>query len=352
MRILNLSIPFLLTFFLCSCADKEHLADKLYNEGYQHYSSKDFDKALVSFHEASSIYSGKRKGEVLMYIGSIMRQSNSYKKAIEYYTRSMDYLIEDQELLSMAMENTGRAYMEAQHYVLAEQYLIGAMKISLGSKSRQQKILNTLARNYKFKGELDKSLATFKRAANHSDKKGWVLNNIGNLFYELGQYDSAFIYFKEALQYKDDRIFTTYNNLAKTYKAQNILDSSYHYAKLSLIDENDQLHETLNLLTDLSLDLDNEKEALLYARQSLSLSKDKSIDRTQLEELSNYYQVQTALLIIKQKEQSRKFAVYSIAAGIVIIIITLMLIYMIKKYRGEGKEIAEFIKANKRFTKS
>ncbi len=115
-------------------------------------------------------------GDIPFLLGSIYIDRKEFDKAEKYLKEAVE-LIPYQPLVYLAL---GKLYIEKEEYLLAKE-------------------------------NLEKAVAM------NPDLKPGVLDTLGNLYYEFGEYEKAFRAFDEYLQYSDDKI-KTLTKLALCYK--------------------------------------------------------------------------------------------------------------------------------------
>ncbi len=121
-------------------------------------------------------------GDIPFLLGSILIDKKELDKAEKYLKEAVE-LIPYQPLVYLAL---GKLYIEKEDYVAAKENLERAISMS-------------------------------------PDLKPGVLDTLGNLYYEFGEYEKAFKAFEEYLQYSDDRI-KTLTKLALCYKEMGMIN--------------------------------------------------------------------------------------------------------------------------------
>ncbi len=157
-------------------------------------------------------------------------------------------------------------------------------------------ILNKLGTVYMENDKYDEALDTFFNllklceSHNQEDKKGDAYNNIGNIYYHLGDYDRALSYYRKALKFFTKGKRTgIYNNLALIYYETDSLEKSLEYytkALKELKGKGNELHMAIiyhnmalvyNLKKEFSKAIENLNLALEIFRK---LNKEKNIANT------------------------------------------------------------------------
>ncbi len=146
---------------------------------------------------------------------------------------------------SAALSAAGQAYRLTGNYVKAlELHRSGvAVAEQSGNKILIGFALNQMAHIYKDRLENEKALAIYRDAFQHFESNGstdiwYACMNIGIVYYNMGNYDSALYYSKEALKRINDAPWVgnqsaVYVNIASIYSQKNMPDSLNKYFTLA-----------------------------------------------------------------------------------------------------------------------
>ena len=188
----------------------------------------------------------------------------------------------------------------------------------LDDKKGQAISLNNIGEVYKDLGEKQKALKYFNEARllyiAEGDKKGQasVLNNIGEVYSALGKKQDALKYYKEALHLSraegdKKREATSLNNIGGIYSALGKKQDALHYYKLALHyyklalllrrAESDKKGEaiSLNNIGGIYSALGEKEEALKYYKQALPLRRAEGDKKGEANTLNNIGGVYSAL---------------------------------------------------------
>ncbi|QEI42976.1 Regulatory protein AfsR [Dolichospermum sp. UHCC 0315A] len=181
----------------------------------------------------------------------------------------------------------------------------------LDDKKGQAISLNNIGEVYKDLGEKQKALKYFNEARllyiAEGDKKGQasVLNNIGEVYSALGKKQDALKYYKEALHLSraegdKKREATSLNNIGRIYSALEKKQDALYYYKLALLlrrAESDKKGEaiSLNNIGGIYSALREKEEALKYYKQALPLRRAEGDKKGEANTLNNIGGVYSAL---------------------------------------------------------
>ncbi len=294
---MKLLVAVILLIFLCGheVLAQEDKALEYFTLGYDLQSNGNDEEALSNYLKAYSLYglnNPKMSAEVLVNIGLIFFNVQSYDKAIEYYqlaNKIYDPIkIYTFHNLGTSFSRQGK-YNEALDYfeknlALArdrdDQYQISKTYIEMGIVSYEAEDYEG-ARSY---AERVKS-----RAENDSQQPklyAAALNNIANSYYADKNYPLAKSKLLECLDVFTTRNIPYYrghalNNLAGTYKGLGNTDSSLYYFAQALevnqtVNDLDETQISLSELADIHESMGEKDSALYYTRRLVELYKSNS----------------------------------------------------------------------------
>ncbi|VXD16709.1 CHAT domain-containing tetratricopeptide repeat protein [Planktothrix paucivesiculata] len=214
-------------------------ADKLFNQGIQHFQVGQFQDASHCWQQALTLYRqlGNHQGEAqcLGNLGNSFYLQGNYEQAIEYHEQDMTLAREigDREGEAYSLNNLGRAYESQWKYQQAieyyEQSLLAAREI--GNWQVEATVLNNLGNTYNFQGKYQEAIESHRqflviaRKVNDSRWEITALNSLGTAYDSLGKYQQAIEMYDESLVIArniDDRLGQAYSlhNLASAYFSQ------------------------------------------------------------------------------------------------------------------------------------
>jgi tetratricopeptide (TPR) repeat protein len=194
---------------------------------------------------------GFAKEEVrsLDLIAAVFGITGNYPKALQLQLEALKKAeaIGEEKLAAIVLANIGNTYAYLGDDLLA----VGYTKKSLAiweSIHHQSNILNSLLNlgdSYEKLNRLDSALSYTNRTyalavqQKNAGLTGAALNNLGNIYSKLGQEAVAMQNYRLGIPYlmeeeNDDALCEAYLGMAALFQKQGSLDSSLHYAKLSL----------------------------------------------------------------------------------------------------------------------
>ena len=132
-------------------------------------------------------------------IGNIYIEKNKFDLSLDYYKRGLKISDElgDNSQIDRILNNIGTVYFEQANYDLALEYYIKSLKISQDNQeiSLMEISLDNIGQIYLIKGKYGEALNYLKKAYKirkafgYKNHRLWsTLNNIGYLYYKLGDY--------------------------------------------------------------------------------------------------------------------------------------------------------------------
>lgn len=136
-------------------------ADRLFQQGIQHYQSQQFHEALAFWNKALAIYLaiGDKTSEanILNNAGKIYTNLGEYPKAINFYQESLVIArrIGDKALEANILNNLGGVYRNLAEYSKAIEFYQQSLKIArlLENRSQEAVLLNNLGKVYESQGK-------------------------------------------------------------------------------------------------------------------------------------------------------------------------------------------------------
>lgn len=176
---------------------------------------------------------------------------------LNYITHTSDSLIkiaatyfeknQDKQRSMLAYYYLGRVNSDLQDALQAQEYYLKALEIGEDSKDYTLliKIYNNLGTLYAYQDINDMALPMYKKVLSYlelepdSVKTAFALRNIARIFSQTHQLDSAIIYYKQAIQYSQEKVRgAVLIDLGNLYyekndydNAKRYMDEAVHYAK-------------------------------------------------------------------------------------------------------------------------
>jgi two-component system, NarL family, sensor kinase len=237
-------------------------AHALNSVGITYWAKGSYDSAQQHIAQVGEIYKSlnNKKGEALSYsnLGLIFQNQGDYQKSLDYGLKGMRLLEElgDQSAIASAFLNVGNVYFLREEYREAKAYYFKSLAL---------------------KRELAKNVM------NQNIQK--TLGNIANVYQKLGNPDSAFYYFKQAIPHAKQagdlkNLCLAYTEIGLTFSNQKQYDSALHYYNLSLaiykegkfVNEFDRA-TLLQSISQTYLQMGQVQTALRYGEESLAVAQ-------------------------------------------------------------------------------
>lgn len=235
---------------------------------------------------------GDERNQVLgtINLGVLYLKYNAQDEALKYFLRSLELAEEfkHEELLNTIYNNIGIVYSSNKSPVKAIEYFEKALEISRRQNNQHRIAINLLNLSTEVRKKGDRSLALkYLRQSQailitHQDTlNGSVaLNNIGDIYYENKEYDSALLQYSQALKMSErmrDRYYKPeFNlNIGKTFFQLHRYDSAAHYLQESMKDltktgSTENIIEGYTWLSKLNQATGRTADALKYSQSSLA----------------------------------------------------------------------------------
>ena len=194
--------------------DRKAEADRLFNQGNQLYRSRQFEAALQSWEQSSTIYRAikdrRNEGNAVGSLGIAYYFLGKYDKAIEFQLQHLAILreIKDQSVEENAIRNIGLTYQKFGKYDKAIEFHLQSLEIARQIKDRQREgmALTNLGIAYFSLSKYDKAielhLQSLEIAREMKDQRdeGTVLGNLGIAYFSLGKYGKAIEFQLQSLE--------------------------------------------------------------------------------------------------------------------------------------------------------
>lgn len=228
--------------------------------------------------------------DALTSLGVVYYRQGRYVQAMDFLQRSQSIpgnVIQKGKLLSAQ----GLVYLELGEYRQALTSFQLAQGMQIGDISEENRNQIGLGEAHRYLGLYAQSLQILQqslRVAGDRTDRGQTLNAIGDVYFDLGEYESALDYYQQALALRQsigDRygMARTQNNLGRTYSKLGKLSQSLEFYQLALNLANSLGDEAgkVNALNSLGLiygETGKNDQALNYFQQALG---GKNIGRIQ-----------------------------------------------------------------------
>ncbi|CCH02887.1 histidine kinase [Fibrella aestuarina BUZ 2] len=188
------------------------------------------------------------KARILNRIGTILRLTGNYDKALETHLAAgqLAEANHDDNALARAYNNIGIVYSERKDSRKAISYFqkTRALADQLADNDLKRTALSNIGSDYAFLNQLDSALAYTRsayeitRRLNASDAQIELIN-LGNIYKRLGSYALALTYYRQSIPASvsvenNSTLSQTYLEMAEVFRAQQQPDSAIVYAKRAL----------------------------------------------------------------------------------------------------------------------
>ncbi len=314
------------------------------------YEQKEYEKSLSLLPiELSGIQLGDYVFAYYYEIkGNLYRYTNQYKQALNYFIRSIEFYsnLEDDIELSRLYYKAGVLNLDIKNYILTKEYLEKAVEYAMSSQNKSliKTTTSTLASYFQSQGEYNKALVLYETVINNmpisTRDSAMLLMNIGTIHKVNSNYSKAKESYAASLELrlrlKDSiGIANAYNNIGQLYielkdynTALGYLDKSYDYAlengikKIALsssfnlvelymhLGRNDsaiaQLHNYANLRSELDnnsikaqlIELDKKYKTLEKDNQITQLLKEDALNQSRLKSKNILIAITSSFLLV------------------------------------------------------
>jgi tetratricopeptide (TPR) repeat protein len=353
-------------------------ANTLSNLGVYFYYKADNTSALNYFLNALKIDKEikNKKGITtrLGNIGLIYHQQSNFSKALEYYFTALKMADElgDKQKQGINLSNIGNVYLNQLDYHKALDYYLKALEIDkqLGNKMEMAMDFGSIGIVYQQEADYPKALDYYFRALKINEELGnkssmaIATGNIGVVYYNQKNYPKALDYHLKALKMDEElenkngiarhlsNIGSLYMNTGKYKEAEQCLKKAI--AIDSTIGAMDNIRYCEEMLSQLYDTTGRCKEALIHYRKAITL-KDTIYSQENKKQLvrkeMNYefekkeavtkaeYDKQQA--IAEEKNRKQKIIIWSIAAGLLLVIGFAVFVARTLRITNKQKKIIE-----------
>jgi PAS domain S-box-containing protein len=277
-------------------------------------------------------------------IGSIYYDLGEYQKSEDQFNKALELaeMAHNYKFLHSILNNLGLIKQELKNYEKSVEVLNKSLAvcIRMNDPSGMAAVYHNLGKSYFQLGDFQKSLNQYFEAVRIYEslgiENGQTLNNIGQVYIELGYYPDALTFLKKALSIaKKNNQFTTlrdiYNNLSVVYERQGQFEKAYsNYILFNRYDDSIKNQMYTNQVQN------------IYDQTTLE-TKRKELEKIQLE----------TQLELEKKDfaiRKRNALIYSFITGFIAIFI--IAIILLKLFRQKTKANALLKQQNEEITRS
>jgi CHAT domain-containing protein/Tfp pilus assembly protein PilF len=284
-------------------------ADQLYREADFHLKSNAFQAAQLKLEQAFSLYQqlGDTTGQkdVLTSLGVAIAGQTYYQEALRYLAQA-EAIAGDTSQQGRIWTEQGFVYLELGEYRQAHYLFLRSQGSQVQNIDRENRNRIGIGEAYRYLGMYSQALPYLKTAENASGDRndyGRALNALGDIYFELAQYQEAQSYYQKAISIRQslgDRLGTsrTLNNLGRIERAlKNFPEAlKFYQQSLNLVNGlGDKAGKAivLNNMGQVALDMGLNNQALKYFQEALAESRNVRTGLTAtLNNLGLYYRKQ------------------------------------------------------------
>lgn len=227
-----------------------------------------------------------------LYLAKIFRARNLYDSAIYYYEKGLENPFGDYNLKAEFYRDLSNTYRITGEFSLAMENSLNLKKLAEDEKTTNDiyYIYNLLALSYQTLMEYPLAKKYYKYSIelaledNNEAYAGIVSANMGKLYYEQNQLDSALFYFEKGVKIEEKyelyaNAGNSYNTIANIYLKKGLLDSTYTYL-LKAVEFNNKsnnkvgLVHTLMSVSNYYFRIENMDKALKHVERTINYARD------------------------------------------------------------------------------
>ncbi|MFP4024629.1 MAG: ATP-binding protein [Thiohalospira sp.] len=218
----------------------------------------DLSRQMLSKSKTISYKKGINRSN--LYQAKIYNARELYDSAIYYYKTGLQYPFDDYNLKAQFYRDLANIYRNMGEYSLAMENSLNLKELAENEKITNNiyYIYNLLALSYQTLMEYQLAKYYYNYSIklaledNNEAYAGIVFANMGKLFYDQNQLDSALLYFDKGVKLEEKyellaNAGNSYNTIANIYLKKEILDSAYHYL-LNAFEYNKQSNNKIGLV--------------------------------------------------------------------------------------------------------
>jgi len=231
------------------------IANCIHNIGFIYREVKNqIYQSLIFLDSAKVIYSRYEDKNLLLRsyfnIGESYYQLGDYNTAIDYYNEAVSFSDgRDPKLHSVALNNIGGIYLDKQEYTKALKYFNKSEAVDSANEQLFNIYLNK-GHAYDGLGDYNKAIEFYEKAYKKTDEDNEklfkVYNNLSVAYRKIGDYKIAQKYVRKGIKLNDSKSKSgRYNNLGDIFFNENQLDSALYYHKKAVITEAPEFEKLL-----------------------------------------------------------------------------------------------------------
>jgi len=324
--------------------DEKQLAGILMNKGRAHYDNGDYKPAMDHYIQSQKIFEKNNwkdadYGHLLHFIGSVFKQQNFLKKALEYYEMELALA---KEINDRSLEAEGWYLCAAMHGMMGEldkelEYFQNALKLFIEQKNYRMEALmySNLASNYADRKDYKKAIKSLEKSLELKEAAGenalaGTFRMLGDMYSRTGQNKKAIEYFKRAMDAAlkvETKQLLNRADITESMAFAYSRSGDYKNA-FDLILEHRKLHDSLNNQSNVEYlhSLEKQYETGKKEKEIALLNADKKI---QTEEL------------LRKEAQSKTLIIVCVLGIIVAGVSVIAFINKRKTSRLLGKQVSE-----------
>lgn len=337
-------------------------ANALLNIGKYYKTKQEYLFAINYYKQALDYFleNSKRKASIYNEIGIMyyLIGDNSSSLSNQFKSLNIANLLDANDLKVDIYNNIGMAYCNAKKYDEAIKFYNNSLSI-IENKKDTSKIIylkSNIAIIYNYKEEYQKALDYYEEIiSNYQDYKFFseynvpINNNIGLIYYNLGDYVKSEQYYNKALKYSENQkigLINIYNNLGELFLKQENFNKAYNYFNNSIdlcyeLDNDKVLLDNYNNLTKIFISTAKTDSALKYYNLHNSL-RDSIFDKkyinkiAELETSYNFKLKENEIKKLNTEKQlnEEKYNRYIISLILVIILLIVFTLYIYLRKKG------------------
>ena len=329
------------------------LTIKANDKAYIQHDSADLIKTVVEYYESKK--DKKHLPEAYYYAGRVYRDLGDAPRALDYFQKAIESSNEDTdyELVSLMHNQMGMIFLYQDIYNKALSAFNEAYRYSMLSKDSVSLVydLRDIGRAHSGLNNVDSTLFYYEEA----DRIARKINNpylisiinqeVTNIYTQLGEYDKANNSIKVSLHTLEKYPAPYYATLADLYFEMGEIDSAkYYYTKLLSTGNHYHKQGGYEGLSKIARKQGKYIDALRYIDKYLIYTD--SIQKTihteavrKVNALYNYNLQEKEVNNLKVIAQEQRIWIISLAAGIIIILMTILTITIIHQQRKKQKKI-------------
>jgi tetratricopeptide (TPR) repeat protein len=245
----------ILTIYAATALSSSGLVEYSFNGNYKKsldYSNKSI-QICNTLLKSSTDKENQKKIKKILYsnfnnIGIIYGDQGDYKKAVEYYLKSLKIIEEmgDRKGMAACYTNIGNVHFNQDNTAIEYYIKSLGIKNQLGDKDGIAFCYNNIGAVYTAQGIYDKAIKYYLKSLKIDEelkdtkRMSACYTNIGNIHYSQGSYDKANTYFLSSLKIKIEigdkkGMYMCYNNIGNVQMKKGNYDIASQYYQKSLL---------------------------------------------------------------------------------------------------------------------